>query len=79
MHENLTPVEQFAHYGEVASFHFADDTNTEWNLAINARNNALRVFDKHPEHQPEMREIAKGFLWMSMFIRARPENKETTE
>ena len=79
MDENLTPVEQFAHYGAIASFHFADDTNSSWGFGQIAVKNALQVFATYPEHQPEMREIAKGFLWASDFARMRPENEEVAE
>ena len=60
--ENET-LEQFRSYGRTASYHYADDTTSEWGAARRAEGKALSLFDNNPELQPEMREIAKGFLW----------------
>lgn len=57
------PVDEFKRAGMDASYHYADDSTKEWGLARKAEREALRLFDAHPEHQDEMREVAKGFLW----------------
>ena len=57
-------LEQFKDYGMQASFHYADDTASgEWRLGSNLESRALKLFDENPELQPEMREIAKRFIW----------------
>jgi hypothetical protein len=56
-------LDQFKAYGMSASFHYADDTCKEWDLADRDKRNALRMFDRHLRLQPAMREIAKHFLW----------------
>ena len=65
---------EFRKHGALASFHYADDTASgEWRLARKYVNSALRVFDANPRLHPEMRRIAKRFLWVDEFVRARPE------
>ena len=54
---------QFRKGGSTASYHFADDTASEWGLGSKHEKEALRIFDNHPELEEELREIAKGFLW----------------
>ena len=56
-------IDVFEYYGEKASYHFADDSCNEWGLADGAERTALRIFDAFPELHPEMRKVAKGFLW----------------
>jgi hypothetical protein len=53
----------FKELGNRASFHFADDSGSEWNNGYEYQNQALEWFDSCPELQPKMREIAKKFLW----------------
>lgn len=59
----MTPIERFTQLGQIASFHYADDSGEGWALSAEARLKALAVFDSFPELQPEFRQIAKGFLW----------------
>lgn len=54
---------EFKRLGAKASFHYADDSCKEWDLAYGAEREALRLYDEHPELEDEMREIAGGFLW----------------
>ena len=59
-----TILEEFKYYGMSASFHYADDTHSgEWRKGSHYEAKAMALFRAHPELQPEMREIAKGFLW----------------
>ena len=53
----------FEHHGKTASYHYADDTTSEWGVARRAECRALALFDGNVMLQDEMREIAKGFLW----------------
>ena len=68
-------IEKFTKHGNKASYHYADDSCREWDLAKAEVVKAIAVFDASPEHHAEMREIAKGFLWASEFSRKRPDNK----
>ena len=55
---------RFKTHGINASFHYADDTASgEWRLGSAEEAKALKLFDDNPPLQPQMREIAKGFLW----------------
>lgn len=56
-------IEQFNLAGRKASYHYADDSCREWGLARKREEEALAIFDAHPELQEEMREVALGFLW----------------
>ena len=57
-------LEQFKTHGINASFHYADDTASgEWRLGSAEEAKALELFDDNPSLQPQMRDIAKGFLW----------------
>ena len=61
MNEILT---KFDDWGRQASFHYADDTASgEWRLGSNLEARCLKLFDENPELQPEMRKLAKSFLW----------------
>jgi len=71
-------LEQFKELGMSASFHFADDTGSEWDLAYNDCNKAMEIYKKNPELQNEMREIAKKFLW-SYDFKLRCEKLESDE
>lgn len=65
-------LEQFDSFGRTASFHYADDSTSEWGAGKRAENKALELFDTNPELQQEMRVISAHFLWsLSM---KRPEN-----
>ena len=67
-------LDEFRELGVLASIHYADDTaGGEWRLARKYVTSALQVFDANPRLQPEMRRIAKQFLWASEFAKARPE------
>ena len=56
-------VMQFRDLGDKASYHYADDSGSEWGLADDEKRMALALFDANPELQQEMREVARGFLW----------------
>ena len=56
-------LEQFKKLGMDASFHFADDTGSEWGLAYRDQEKALDLYLKNPSLQEEMKEIAKGFIF----------------
>lgn len=56
-------LKEFKRLGEKASFHYADDSCKEWDLASSAESQALHLFDNNSHLQDEMREIARGFLW----------------
>ena len=56
-------VTEFREAGNLASYHYADDSCKEWRLGDEAKRKALALFDSHPELQAEMREQARGFLW----------------
>lgn len=70
--ENKT-LEEFRNAGSTASYHYADDSTSEWGAGKRAECKALDLFDNNPELQPEMRVISSHFLWsLSM---KRPENE----
>jgi len=54
---------KFEELGNRASFHYADDSCKEWDLARNIRDEAEALFIQHPELREEMLKISKGFLW----------------
>lgn len=56
-------LQQFKDLGQSASFHFADDSGKEWDLAWRDQRAAELLFQQHPDLQAEMVAIAKGFLW----------------
>ena len=56
-------LEQFEKYGMDASYHYADDTCSEWDMAYREAEKARELFDNNKQLQKEMREIAKRFLW----------------
>lgn len=56
-------VETFKKLGKDASYHYVDDSGKEWSLGLKYENQALELFDTHPELESELREVAKGFLW----------------
>ena len=58
-----TLIELFKKHAKQASFHYADDTCKEWNLAREEKKMALKIFDENPELQTELRELAKNELW----------------
>lgn len=68
------PVATFKKLGDDASYHYADDSTREWRKATRLVHEALEVFDAHPELQPKMRKVARGFLWHYEFQRQRPES-----
>ena len=63
-------LKEFESAGWDASFHFADDSGKEWKQAYKRKDDAMRLYFAHPEHQEAMKEIAKGFLWNYDFERA---------
>ena len=56
-------LQQFRKAGSNASYHYADDTGCEWDSGRKYENEALQIFDNHPELEKEFRKIAKRFLW----------------
>ncbi len=56
-------LKSFKEAGIDASYHWADDTCKEWPQARAMQNKAMDIYWDHPRLQPEMREIAKGFIW----------------
>lgn len=64
-------INAFKKAGVQASYFYADDTTKEWDLAADAKAKALALFDAHPELQPQMRAVARDFLWSLRM--ARPE------
>ena len=57
-------IEQFKKHARAASYHYADDTGKEWDLAKKEKNIALEIFDNNPDLQEELREIARNDeLW----------------
>lgn len=56
-------LDKFSRHGRFASFHYADDTCEEWSLGDRQKAQALKLFDENPRLQPQMRMIAKDFLW----------------
>lgn len=61
-HENPV-VEEFRKHGSTASYHYADDSTSEWGAGKRAECKALELFDNNPELQNEMRVISSRFLW----------------
>ena len=54
---------KFKRHASRASYHYADDSCKEWDLAKQDKDAALKLFDDNPDMQEEMREMAKGELW----------------
>lgn len=65
---------EFKKHGDKASFHYADDSTSEWELADKAKLQALALFDAHPELRLQMREIGRGFLWLLGMERPRSQD-----
>lgn len=59
----MNKLELFQKLGMDASYHFADDSGSEWSLGYQQQRRALDLYESHPELQEEMRDIAKSFLW----------------
>jgi hypothetical protein len=53
----------FRHAGMQASYHWADDSTSEWGHARYQEDLARAIFANHPELQDQMKLIAKDFLW----------------
>ena len=60
-------LEKFNKLGNQASCHFADDSGSEWGVGNKLKNEALDLYESHPELQEDMRDIAVGFLWSLSF------------
>jgi len=56
-------LEEFEKLGMSASFHYADDTGSEWGLATRDQDKAIELFFKYPNLQKQMLEIGSKFLW----------------
>ena len=62
-------IEDFRKHGMDASYHYADDSGSEWHQGAAEERAALELFDANPDLQGEMREVAKGFLWSLNMVR----------
>lgn len=58
-----TILEQFEKHASSASFHYADDTCKEWDLADREKAAAMELYSQHPELRDEMRVIINKQLW----------------
>ena len=56
-------LEQFKEHGMTASYHYADDSTKEWDQGFKHSYAAQELAKQHPRLIPQMREIAKSFLW----------------
>jgi len=57
-------LDRFKKHGQTASYHFADDSGSEWGHGNKEKALALELFDANENLQPQMRELAKEhFLW----------------
>lgn len=54
---------KFKRHASRASYHYADDSCKEWDLAKQDKDAALKLFDDNPDMQAEMRGLAKDELW----------------
>ena len=63
IHDVAVTLANFKRLGDKASFHYADESCKEWDLAADAKSKALKIYDENPDLEDEFREIAKGFLW----------------
>jgi|LakMenE18May11ns_1017448.scaffolds.fasta_scaffold7886793_2 hypothetical protein len=59
----MNTLAKFEELGNRASFHYADDSCKEWDLARDCKDQAEELFVQHPELREEMIKISKGFLW----------------
>lgn len=58
-------LKQFKEAGMNASYHYADDTASgEWRLGLAESRKCYALAEAHPELIPQMKEIAKGFIFM---------------
>ena len=53
----------FRQAGMDASFHFADDTGKEWELAYPLQAKCYTLFREHPHRQAHFRDAAKDFIF----------------
>ena len=60
---DIDVVKEFKRLANLASFHYADDSCKEWGQAAERKNEALAIFDAHPELETELRHAAIGELW----------------
>lgn len=56
-------LDAFKEAGMQASYHYADDSGKEWRLGFLYSGQAQLLAKEHPHLIPQMREIAKKFLW----------------
>ena len=57
----MNALEEFTKHSNSASYHYADDSGKEWNLADTAKRKALEIFDANPELHDEIRKVVS--LW----------------
>ena len=59
----MNPItEQFCKLGNEASFHFADDSTSEWGIGSGLKKKAMSLYWNNPALQDEM-ETHADFLW----------------
>ncbi len=63
-------LDKFIQHGMKASYHYADDTGSEWPLGDAEKSHALDLFDSSPCEHEEMRKAATRFFWVFDEIRA---------
>ena len=57
-------LQKFFELGRTASFHFADDSGKELQLAYNAERAARALYEAaSPSLRIDMRDVARQFLW----------------
>jgi hypothetical protein len=61
--EIMNALEEFIALGNLASFHYADDTTKEWGRGDECKRQAIDVYKSHPELHEQMKHAAKEFLW----------------
>ena len=56
-------LDSFRELGKSASFHYADDSGSEWGAARHDEAEAMKIYHAHPELKSEFEAIAENFLW----------------
>ena len=54
--QQITTLVEFGRLCRKASFHYADDSCSEWGTATRAKHEALEIFDANPDLQQEKRD-----------------------
>ncbi len=70
--EKASVVDEFVRLGNLASYHFADDSGKEWSDGFAAKAEAMKIYHAHPDLQAEMEKHAQ-FLWsLKLELEMRP-------